>query len=140
MDIYKNNLALPYIFAYMKGVVILFLILVFSCNSSKKQGNDLENLEKAKVIKTFKATSDMNDSYFSLKENNYFEFYKSLYDSVKNTVYGGKYSKIGDTLVLNFFDNKGDSLFGNRAVINSENSKIYFFNASKEAKQMNIFN
>lgn len=100
----------------------------------------MEKLEKAKVISTFRANSDMNDSYFSIKEDNYFEFYKSLYDSVKNTVYGGTYIQKGDTITLNFFDNKGDSIFGNRAIINTENNKIYFFNATNEAKQMNIFN
>ena len=27
----------------------------------------------------------MNDSYFEIKENNFFEFYRQLFDSVKNT-------------------------------------------------------
>ncbi len=100
----------------------------------------MEKLQKAKVISTFRSTSDMNDSHFSLKEGDYFEFYKSLYDSVKNTVYGGTYKKNGDTVFLNFFDKTGEDILGNRALINSENNKIYFFNASKEAKQMNLFN
>lgn len=100
----------------------------------------MDKMAKAKVISTFKASSDMNDSYFSLKEGNYFEFYKTLYDSLKNTVYGGTYSEDLDTIKLNFFNAEGEKIFGNRAIFDKKNNEIYFFNASNEAKRMHIFN
>ena len=124
----------------MKILVFIIITFLFSCNSSKNNNPDMEKLQKAKVISTFRSTSDMNDSHFSLKEGNYFEFYKSLYDSVKNTVYGGTYITNGDTITLNFFDNDGEEILGKKAIINKETNKIYFFDASNQAKQMNLFN
>lgn len=124
----------------MRNMIIIFILLFSGCNSKKEQKTDLLKLEKAKIISTFKSSSDMNNSYFILKEGNYFEFYKNLYDSIKNTHFAGKYSRKGDTLILNFWDNKGEEIFGNRAIINTEKNKIYFFNSSKEAKQMHLFN
>ena len=69
----------------------------------------------------------MNDSYFVIKENNFFEFYKVLYDSVKNTRYPGKYTKNGDTLFLIFYNKKGFTLLGHKALIDKNNNEIIFF-------------
>ena len=69
----------------------------------------------------------MNDSYFVIKENNFFEFYKVLYDSVKNTRYPGKYTKNGDTMILSFYDKKGSTLLGHKALIDRNNKEIVFF-------------
>ena len=124
----------------MRKMLTIFIMVITGCNFKNEQKTDHRDLKNAKTISTFKASSDMNNSYFILKEGNYFEFYKSLYDSIKNTHFAGKYSLNGDTLILNFFDNKGEEIFGNRAIINTEKNKIYFFNSSKEAKQMHLFN
>lgn len=70
----------------------------------------------------------MNDSYFVLRENNFFEFYRQLFDSVKNTHYPGKYRRTGDTLVLDFYDKKGEELLGRKAFINNSGNEIVFFN------------
>ena len=124
----------------MKFTLIIILGLLFSCNTAQNHKVEMDKLEKAKVISTFRSSSDMNDSYFLLKDGNYFEFYKSLYDSVKNTVYGGTYSMHLDTIKLEFFNVEGEKIFGNRAVIDKEKNEIYFFNASNAAKRMHLFN
>ena len=69
----------------------------------------------------------MNDSYFVVKENNFFEFYKELFDSVKNTSYPGKYTKNGDTLMLYFYNKKGAALLGTKALIRQGKKEIVFF-------------
>ncbi len=69
----------------------------------------------------------MNDSYFVIKENNFFEYYKVLYDSVKNTRYPGKFSTNGDTLVLAFYNKKGSDLLGKKALIDKSKKEIVFF-------------
>ncbi len=69
----------------------------------------------------------MNDSYFEIRENNYFEFYRQLFDSVKNTVYPGKYNLVNDTLHLKFYDKKGLELLGRKAVIKEGKKEIVFF-------------
>lgn len=86
---------------------------------------------------SFKSVADMNDSYFILKENNFFEFYRQLFDSVKNTRYPGKYSKSGDTLLLEFYDKKGYEILGKKAIIN-KNDIIFFDNAPVSAKKLSI--
>ena len=70
----------------------------------------------------------MNDSYFIIKENNFVEFYKTLFDSVKNTSYPGKYEMSGDTLHLNFYNRKAYEALGNKALINKNQKEIIFFN------------
>jgi hypothetical protein len=50
-----------------------------------------------------------------------------LFDSVKNTVYPGKYSVENDTLFLNFYDKRGLELLGRKAVIKEGKKEIVFF-------------
>lgn len=69
----------------------------------------------------------MNDAYFVIKENNYFEFYRELFDSIKNTRYPGKYEMKEDTLLLKFYDKNGSKLLGNKAVIDTAKNQILFF-------------
>ncbi len=69
----------------------------------------------------------MNDSYFVIKENNFFEFYRQLFDSVKNTCYPGKYTKNGDTLILHYYNKKGYGLLGRKALIAANKKEIIFF-------------
>lgn len=76
---------------------------------------------------SFQSVADMNDAYFVIRENNFFEFYRLLFDSVKNSSYPGRYSKKGDTLLLDFYDKKGAAILGTRAIVNDPNKKITFF-------------
>ena len=69
----------------------------------------------------------MNDSYFELKENNFFEFYRQLFDSIKNTSYPGTYTQKGDTLYLKFYDKAGLKLLGSKAVVREKKNEIVFF-------------
>ena len=69
----------------------------------------------------------MNDAFFVIKENNFFEFYRQLFDSVKNTSYPGKYTRNGDTLLLEFYNKKGKHILGRKALINSSKKEIIFF-------------
>ena len=82
----------------------------------------------------------MNDAYFVIKENNFFEFYRQLFDSVKNTAYPGKYSKKGDTLFLSFYNKKGNEFLGNKALINPNNKEIIFFDTYTGVKKKILFN
>lgn len=85
-------------------------------------------VDEAKVLKSFKnVVEGVNDSYFEIKESNYFDSYRLLFDSVKNTRYAGTYtSSVGnDTIVLQFFNAKGIKILGSKAVIKGTN--IAFF-------------
>ena len=70
----------------------------------------------------------MNDSYFVIKENNFFEYYRLLFDSVKNSSYPGKFTKQGDTIALAFYNKKGETILGKKALITGNNKEIVFFN------------
>lgn len=94
----------------------------------------------SKLITTYKAVADMNDAYFVIKENNFFEFYRELFDSVKNTSYPGKYTKNGDTLYLQFYNKKGNDLLGNKALINNLKKEIIFFDKYTGIKKKLLFN
>ena len=110
----------------IKYFFILFLFV--SCSPAARFNKDRKAFDAAPTIVTFKSVADMNDSYFVIKENNYFEFYRQLFDSVKNTHYPGKYVRTGDTMVLKFYDKRGAELLGNKAFINTSGNEIIFFN------------
>ena len=112
----------------MKFFLITILsTIIFSCSPSFKFRNDKPLFEASKVQMSFKSVADLNDSYFELKENNFFEFYRQLFDSVKNTSYPGRYTKKGDTLFLQFYNKKGLQLLGSKAVVNEKKKQIVFF-------------
>ena len=112
----------------MKFFLITILsTIIFSCSPAYKFNTDKPLFEASKVQMSFKSVADLNDSYFELKENNFFEFYRQLFDSVKNTSYPGRYSKKGDTLFLKFYNKKGLQLLGSKAVVNEKKKQIVFF-------------
>ncbi|MEP6711440.1 MAG: hypothetical protein ABJA37_03440 [Ferruginibacter sp.] len=127
----------------MKYTCSLFLvscIVFFSCSSSNKFNKDKPLFEASKVQMSFKSVADLNDSYFEIKENNFFEFYRQLFDSVKNTRYPGKYTKVGDTLFLEFYNKKGLELLGSKAIIDERKKEIVFFDHYPGVKKKLIFN
>ena len=93
-------------------------MLIISCanNAFKK---DKTAFDAAAIITKYKAIGDLNDSYFTIKENNFFEFYMQLFDSIKNTSYPGRYTKNGDTLFLNFYNKGAEVFLGSKALINN---------------------
>jgi hypothetical protein len=112
----------------MKIVVALCSLFLFSCASTREFKTNMKAVEKAAVLKSFKnVVEGVNDSYFEIKENNYFDSYRLLFDSVKNTRYAGTYtSNAGnDTIALQFFKSKGQMILGSKAVIKGKN--ITFF-------------
>jgi hypothetical protein len=113
----------------MKYIVLLFIVIitVLACSPACKFSKDKAAFEASAVTKSFKSVADMNDSYFEIRENNYFEFYRQLFDSVKNTAYPGKYELRGDTLLLKFYDKKGKAFLGSKAVIRESRNEIVFF-------------
>jgi len=112
----------------MKYIIALLLAFTaLSCSPNYKFNRDKAAFEASKVKMSFVSVADMNDSYFELKENNFFEFYRQLFDSVKNTRFPGKYTQQGDTLFLKFYDKKGKDLLGTKAVINEQKKQIIFF-------------
>jgi hypothetical protein len=106
---------------------ILVICFAFSCSPAYQFRRDKTAFDASKVTQSFKSVADMNDSYFEIRENNFFEFYRQLFDSVKNTVYPGKYSVVNDTLFLNFYDKRGLELLGRKAVIKEGKKEIVFF-------------
>ena len=82
----------------------------------------------------------MNDAFFVIRENNFFEFYMQLFDSVKNSDYPGRYAKKGDTLLLNFYNKKGKEILGNKALINPAKKEIIFFDTYTGVKKTLTFN
>ena len=113
----------------MKYIALLMVICLTaaSCGPSARFRRDKAAFESSAVLRSFKSVADMNDSYFELRENNYFEFYRQLFDSVKNSRYPGKYQLQGDTLLLSFYDKKGKKMLGSKAVIREKKNEIVFF-------------
>jgi hypothetical protein len=113
----------------MKYLLLLLIIAAntFSCSPAAKFNKDKAAFEASTITRSFKSVADMNDSYFEIRENNFFEFYRQLFDRVKNTSYPGKYELKGDTLYLKFYDKKGKELLGNKAVIHETKNEIIFF-------------
>ena len=100
-----------------KLILIGIVVALFGCAPTMNFNKDKAAFKAAKLKQQFTAVADMNDAYFELKENNYFEFYRQLFDSVKNTSYPGKYTINGDTLYLKFYNNRGVTLLGNKATV-----------------------
>ncbi len=120
-------------------IVIVSVAAIVSCSPSINFSADKNLFESSKVITKYKAVADMNDAYFVIKENNFFEFYRELFDSVKNTSYPGKYTKNGDTLYLKFYSKKGNNLLSNKALINTAKKEIIFFDTYTGVKKKLLF-
>ena len=122
-------------------VTLLFpLAFLMACSPLNSFKKDKSLFESSRVVTKYKAVADMNDAYFVIKENNFFEFYRELFDSIKNTSYPGKYSVNGDTLYLRFYNKKGNNLLGNKALINTLKKEIIFFDKYTGVKKKLIFN
>ena len=122
-------------------ITLLFsLSFLISCSPLNSFKKDKSLFESSRVVTKYKAVADMNDAYFVIKENNFFEFYRELFDSIKNTSYPGKYSVNGDTLYLRFYNKKGNNLLGNKALINTLKKEIIFFDKYTGVKKKLIFN
>ena len=120
--------------------IFIVLPIIISCSPSNSFKKDKKQFDASLVITKYKAIADMNDAYFVIKENNFFEFYRQLFDSVKNTQYPGTYTKNRDTLYLHFYNKKGAELLGNKALINQNKKEIIFFDNNPGAKKKLIFN
>ena len=121
-------------------LLIFPALLLVACSTQHAFQKDKQSFESAAVVKKYKAIADMNDAYFVIKENNFFEFYRRLFDSVKNTSYPGRYTKNGDTLLLNFYNKKGKDLLGSKAFINPDKKEIIFFDHYPGIKKKMNFN
>ncbi len=119
---------------------LAILVFIVSCSASNNFKKDKPAFDAAAVITKYKAIGDLNDSYFTLKENNFFEFYMQLFDTLKNTSYPGKYTKNGDTLFLNFYNKAAESFLGSKALIITTKKEIIFFDKLLGVKRKLIFN
>lgn len=124
----------------ISAALVLVSLIILSCSSSNNFKKDKKLFYASAIITKYKAIADMNDAYFVIKENNFFEFYRQLFDSVKNTQYPGTYEKKGDTLYLNFYNKKGAELLGSKALVNQNKKEIIFFDTHPSAKKKLIFN
>lgn len=111
----------------MRLSIVLILLFTISCTSSHSLKKDRKLFNSSAVQNSFRSVADMNDSYFIIKENNFFEFYRQLFDSVKNTSYPGWYTMKGDTMILHYYNRKGARLLGDKALVNSRKHEISFF-------------
>ncbi len=121
-------------------IVIAAMIIIYSCSPTNAFKKDKTAFDASSVITKYKAIGDLNDSYFTIRENNFFEFYMQLFDSVKNTAYPGKYTKSGDTLFLNFYNKGAEVFLGSKALINNSKKEIIFFDKLLGVKRKLIFN
>lgn len=107
-------------------IPFLLLSLILSCHASRFSKYESE-FNQSKVIRTFISVDDLNDDYFDIRENRYFEFYKQLFDSVKNTSIPGRYTVKGDTMLLEYFNKKHRNILGSKAIIDEKKNEIIFF-------------
>jgi hypothetical protein len=119
---------------------ILAISIIISCSPTNAFKKDKPAFDASAVITKYKAIGDLNDSYFTIRQNNFFEFYMQLFDSVKNTAYPGKYTKSGDTLFLNFYNKGAEVFLGSKALINNNKKEIIFFDKFLGVKRKLIFN
>ncbi len=109
-------------YLYISMRYFLFILLfgwqVSGCKTSYR---------KAPVQMQFYSVEDYNDARFEIKEKNRFFYYRSLFDSIPNSRYWGKYSRNGDTLVLQFIQPDGYKVLGTKAIIDSLANRITFF-------------
>lgn len=120
---------------------IAFLVLAVSCNNAEQKSEELPPLTEQKAFnKTFMSLSDLNDCYFTLTENNQFEYYKMLLDSIKNTEFTGQYKIVNDTIYLTFDKEEGKNLLGYRVIIDENAENIVFIDAAPESRYMHLFN
>ncbi len=113
----------------MKYILLVLCIgcIALACSPSARFKKDEVAFKASKVVMSFTSIADMNDAHFDIKENNYFEFYRQLFDSVKNTNYPGSYTRMGDTLYLKYYDRKGKRVLGSKAVVHEGKKEIVFF-------------
>lgn len=123
-------------------IISLFVLVctLEACSPKLKFSRDQAAFNASAVTEKFKAVADLNDYYFELRENGFFEYYRQLFDSVKNTRYPGKYSMHNDTLVLRFYDKAGYDLLAHKAWINHNKKEIIFFDNYPGVKKTLIFN
>lgn len=108
--------------------IISFLaIAVFSCSPTHNFKKDKAAFDASKITRSFVSVADMNDAHFDIKENGFFDFYRQLFDSVKNTRYPGRFELRNDTMHLKFYDKRGMQLLGTKAVIDENKDQIIFF-------------
>jgi hypothetical protein len=120
-------------------IAALFILFLASCATSRYRKNK-SLIDASAVIYSFRAIGDLNDSYFTIKENNYFEYYRLLFDSIPNSNYAGEYVMKNDTFLLDFYDKKGEQLLGKKALINKERNEIVFFNNYPGIKKKLVIN
>jgi hypothetical protein len=119
---------------------IAIIAFLYSCGATNAFKKDKTLFDSSAVITKYKSVGDLNDSYFTIKENNFFEFYMQLFDSVKNTSYPGKYTKNGDTLFLKFYNKVAEVFLGSKALIDNQKKEIVFFDKLLGVKKKLIFN
>ncbi len=123
-------------------IIITFSLVsfLFGCSPSMNFSKDKAAFDSSAVLQQYKAVADMNDFYFELREHGFFEFYRQLFDSVKNSSYPGKYTMNKDTLLLNFYNKQGKEILGRKALVNHAKKEIIFFDNYPGVKKRLIFN
>ena len=112
-------------------IASVLLLLMFACNPGKALWKkDKQAFEASKVLSQFKSVSDMNDMFFEIRENNFFYTYRRLFDSVKNTEFKGRYSLVGDTMMLKFYQHGGEDILGHKAMIVNNGNELIFFDST----------
>lgn len=126
----------------MKTLTALVTTCLFiACNApAEKPVETLSPAPETGIRKTFMSLSDLNDCYFSFSEDGKFEYYKMLFDSIKNTEFTGTYQLQNDTFFLQFDKKEGEELLGNRLIMDENKENIVLIDAAPEARYMHLFN
>jgi hypothetical protein len=105
---------------------ILFLIvLLAACQGQEKKGRE----EFPAGNMSFVSISDMNDAHFELRKDGSFEYYRLLFDSLKNSTISGTWKKQADTILLIYNDTASEKILGPKAMINQQKHEISFFDS-----------
>jgi hypothetical protein len=135
-----------YYLASMKTLPILLLYgtLIAGCAGEKSQvpvsSKNAQPEAHNSIEHSFTSVSDLNDAYFSLTHDLKFEYYKLLFDSIRNTNFSGTYTIKQDTIFLKFDDEEGKKLLGERVLMDTLLENILFIDAAPESKYMHLFN
>lgn len=113
----------------MTKMLLLVLLVLLACNTAEKKDAASPATTALEKDLSFRAVADMNDCHFTLKKDGSFEFYRLLFDSIKNSSYTGNYTLAGDTLMLMYDQSEAIELLGPKALIDHKKNEITFFDS-----------
>lgn len=104
------------------------LVILASCTVPDKASleviRETKKLQKSPIVLSATTKGKVTDDKLELRENNSFRYQSHVLGTQKIAIYGGTFTKDGDTLVLHFQNDHKDSLWTNKVVIDKTASTI----------------